>query len=196
VTDSRRPDAPTPPQQVREGLAREGLAPAAPRGYRLRMLLAQGTLLWEALWPALWPALGIAGLFLALALFDVLPLLPGWLHALTLAVFAAGLCLALWRRLAPLRLPSAEAARRRLEQDSGFAHRPLAALDDRLAEQPGDPQAAALWQAHRQRLLAQARRLRLLPPRAGWARVDGYGLRAVVGLLLVIAAASTGIAWV
>ena len=36
-------------------------------------------LAWERLWPALWPAVGAAGVYLLLALTDVLPLIAGWL---------------------------------------------------------------------------------------------------------------------
>ena len=49
----------------------------AVRNLGLRMALARATLAWELIWPAAWPAIGIAGVFLALALFDVLPMLPG-----------------------------------------------------------------------------------------------------------------------
>src|SRR3546814_11841163 len=62
-----------------------------------RLTLARLALIWERLWRALWPASGILGLFVVLALFDVLPLLPGWLHALALAALAAGFAYALWR---------------------------------------------------------------------------------------------------
>ena len=50
-------------------------------GLRGKLFLARVMLAWEALWPALWPSVGVACLFLSLALFDVLPILPGWLHA-------------------------------------------------------------------------------------------------------------------
>ena len=60
-------------------------------GLSRRLVLARAALIWEALWPAFWPLLGVCGLFLALALFDLLPLLPGWLHAGALAAFGAAL---------------------------------------------------------------------------------------------------------
>ena len=52
---------------------------------RFRLGLARGALAWEQIWPALWPAVGVAGLFIAIALFNVLPSLGGWLHALVLS---------------------------------------------------------------------------------------------------------------
>jgi hypothetical protein len=54
--------------------------PDAPPGLDGQLWLARGALFWEKLWPGLWPALGVTGLFLALALFDLLPGLPLWLH--------------------------------------------------------------------------------------------------------------------
>ncbi len=53
--------------------------PDAPFLTRLR--LARAALLWERVWPACWPALAVLGGFLVLGLFDLLPLLPGPLHA-------------------------------------------------------------------------------------------------------------------
>ena len=56
---------------------------------RFRLGLARATLAWEQIWPALWPATGIAGLFIAIALFNVLPSLGGWLHALVILLLFA-----------------------------------------------------------------------------------------------------------
>ena len=143
--------------------------PRPTRGLARRLVLARAALVWESLWPAFWPLLGICGLFLALALFDLLPLLPGWLHAGALAAFGAALLAALWHLIRNLSWPPVEAARRRLERDSGLPHRPLEALDDKLVAGRNDRGASALWQAHRQRILAQAAKLRVRPPRAGLA---------------------------
>jgi uncharacterized protein (TIGR02302 family) len=166
-----------------------------PRGIATRLALTRTVLLWERIWPALWPPIGIAALFLAAALFGLPSLLPGWLHLALLAVFAGACCFALWRAFSHLRLPGRVAAQRRLERDSELAHRPLAALDDRLAAGQRDAAAAALWEAHRRQLIEQARRLRLTLPRAGWGRVDHFGLRAVVGLLLLLAFVAGGGDW-
>ena len=38
---------------------------------RFRLGLARGALAWEQIWPAFWPAVGVAGLFIAIALFNV-----------------------------------------------------------------------------------------------------------------------------
>jgi len=159
---------------------------------RRRLRLAWLALAWEALWPALWPAAGVVGLFLVLALADVLPLLPGWLHALILVGLAAGLVRAGLHGAHRLRLPDAAAAQRRLERDSGFEHRPLTALDDDLAAGTEDPAAAALWQHHRARALAALKRLRVTLPRPGLARHDRLALRIALGTGLVAAVIAAG----
>lgn len=148
--------------------------------------LAQAGLLWERLWPALWPAVGVAGLFLVLALFDLPARLPAWFHALLLVAFAGIIGMLLWRGLRALARPSAAEARRRLETDSGLVHRPLALIGERLAGGAGDPMAEALWSLHRARLLSALGALRLRLPRAGLAAQDPRGLRAGLVLLLVI----------
>ncbi|MEE8623568.1 MAG: TIGR02302 family protein [Alphaproteobacteria bacterium] len=154
-----------------------------------RLWLARLALYWERLWPALWPAVGVCGLFLALALFDVLPRLPGWLHLLVLMGFGATFGFALWRAVSAHALPDAGRARRRLETQSGLAHRPLSVLKDRLAAGASDPDAQALWRLHRRRMLESVRNLRVGLPTAGLARRDPYALRGVLILVLAIAAA-------
>ena len=183
---NRKQTNPTPPRPGSSGTR---------ASFAGRLALARAALAWETFWPNFWPVAGIAGLFLALALFDVLPLLPGWLHAGVLGLFLIALLAVLWRGLRGLKPPSFEAARRRLERDSGLEHRPLVALDDRLATDPRDKAAAALWEAHRRRLLAQARHLTVNLPRAGLAKVDPMALRAGVFMLLAVAVTTGGQDW-
>ena len=128
----------------------------------------------------------LLALALGLALLDVLPLLPGWLHAAVLALFGAGLVASLvhaWRRF---KIPGRDAARHRLEQDSALAHRPLTALTDRQATGTGDQESVQLWQAHRRRLLAQATKLRLGWPRIDLTGLDPYALRGIALLILAV----------
>src|SRR3990172_7544089 len=122
-----------------------------PEGYERRLALARLALAWGGLWRAVWPASGLAGLFLALALVDWLTALPGWLHLFVLAASAAGIACLVWRERAELSLPTRESARRRLELRALVPHRPLAALEDRLAAGAGDPVAEAAWRLHRAR---------------------------------------------
>ncbi|GGJ25660.1 TIGR02302 family protein [Neoroseomonas lacus] len=150
-----------------------------------RTRLARLVLWWEAAWPALWPPLGVIGVFLLVALSGLPLLLPAALHALLLLGFAGALCWAGWRAGRMLRLPGAAAAERRLEQDSGLSHRPIATLGDRPTGD--DPVALALWEAHRRRAAARLASLRVMPPKPGLARRDRLALRG--GLVVALGAA-------
>jgi uncharacterized protein (TIGR02302 family) len=158
----------------------------APQLRRLagRRFLARTAILFEALWPALWLPLIVVGGFLALALLDLLPLLPGWLHvgflALVILVVVGLLIHGLWR----VRLPDDRQADRRLETQSGLIHRPLSVLTDKPATE--DASGLAVWQAHAARALNQIGRLRVGLPRPGLARRDPRALR--FGLLLAVIA--------
>lgn len=157
------------------------------RRYRLLLDLSKAALLWERLWPALWPVLGIAALFLAIALLDVLPALGPWLHAAAVLLFAGWLGLALrgvrrvWGDIDESR------ARHRLEQNSGLEHRPLTALEDRLFGSGGEA-TRALWQEHRRRMARAVESLSVSPPAPGVPRLDPWAVRAVALLALVVGA--------
>ncbi|HEX9809776.1 MAG TPA: TIGR02302 family protein [Alphaproteobacteria bacterium] len=173
-----------------------GPAPAAEdlRGLHLdrKLALARLALLWERLWPALWPAVGLGGVFIALALFDVLPYLPAWVHGAVLAAFVAAIAYASWQAAKALALPGRARARRRIEHASGLAHRPLSMLRDALATGGNDPETRALWKLHRLRTIARIRGLRVGLPAPGLARRDPWALR---GALLVVLAIAVTIAW-
>jgi len=161
-------------------------------GLRFRLLLrfAAFAVFWERLWPRLWPAACLVGGFVALGLLDVLPRLPGWLHAAVLGLFALGLVGALaWARPA-FREVGRAAAHRRLERDSDVHGRPLQALEDDIAAGRDDLLAEALWRRHRQRMAALVRSLRLRLPDTGLARHEPWGVRAGVLLLLAIGLAA------
>ena len=160
--------------------------------YRLLVRLAAAGLAWEALWPRLWPGVTLIGAGLAVALLDVLPLLPLWLHVGVLGAFAAALAAALAWAGTGLRRISRHQALRRIEQDSALSHRPLSALEDRQGAGVDDPLARLLWQRHQADLQAAGHRLRLNLPAPGVARLEPWGLRAAVLLLLVIAVAAGG----
>jgi uncharacterized protein (TIGR02302 family) len=170
-------------------------APIEPNRAARRLWLAAAALLWEGLWPALAPALAIVATFLVLALFDVPASLPGWLHAALLAAFAAAFIAALFMAFRELRLPRVALARRRIERESGLAHRPLTALEDKIASGTGDAASLALWQTHRRRMAEAARALRVGWPRAGFGARDRFGVRALLALLLVLGAVDAGPDW-
>ncbi len=176
----------TPPPELQRRLTR-------------RLKLARLALLWEFMWPALWPSWIALGVFLALALFDVPAMLPGWLQALELAALAATVAFNLAAVLRRFRPPSHEEARRRIETASRLAHRPLAALEDRLAGPSGSDgdggEAASLWQAHRARMTAAIQRLRIGRPRSLLALRDPHGLRVVLALALVAGVFVAGGDW-
>lgn len=157
-----------------------------------KLWLAWLALAWERAWPAVAPLFGVAGLFVAVALMDLLPALPGWLHSAILVAFAlAGLAAVAWG-FRTWRRPSAGEARRRLERVSSLPHRPLAVLDDHLATL-GDPQARALWEVHRRRAAAALAGLRAGVPHPRLPALDPHGLRSIVFLALVIGLAVGGL---
>ncbi len=162
---------------------------------RAKLWRARAALAWEHVWPALSPALAVVGLFAAVTFFDLLPRLPGWLHALVLVGFAAALVTALWRARRAFHLPEEDAGRRRLEVASGMAHRPLVTLNDSLSSGTRDAEAAALWQIHRDRVRAALARVRVGWPAPNLARRDPYALRAALLLLVVIALGFAGSDW-
>ncbi len=162
--------------------------------FATRLRFARAALMWERVWPACWPALAVFGSFCVLGLFDLLPRLPGLLHAGLLLGFGAGFVIAVAAATNTAVVPDRGAARRRIERASGLEHRPLQALADRPSTQL-DPQSTLLWQAHRQRMEAVARRLRIGLPVAGLAARDPWGLRAVLATLLLISAVDAGVDW-
>ncbi|MGE4218191.1 MAG: TIGR02302 family protein [Alphaproteobacteria bacterium] len=158
-----------------------------------RLILSWAALAWERLWPALWPAVGVSGLFLLLALLDLLPALPGWLHAIVLVLLAAGIVEGLRRGLRGLHLPDRKAALRRLERVNALRHRPLQTLEDRLpGGRPADPAARALWAEHQARMRAAVAKLRVGAPSPKLYRHDPFALRLMLGLGLFLAVLLAG----
>ncbi|MDN3565728.1 DUF4175 family protein [Paeniroseomonas aquatica] len=159
-----------------------------------RRRLARLALWWEDVWPRLWPALAVLGLFLIVAMVDLLPRLPGPAHALVLGGFAVALGLVAWRAFRGFAPPGAAAAERRLEKASGLRHRPLAALAD--TPSGDDPAALALWRVHQQRAAAQIERLKVGMPRPGLPARDPRALRGalVLGVLAALTLAGGEVA--
>ncbi len=178
---------------------------AAPRPGSRRRLPGNGdpaavawawlVLLAERLWPMLWPLAALAGLFLAVALFDILPVLPGWLHLGLLIVGAVVAMGVLGRTVLQLGLPSRHAARRRVETDSGLAHRPLSTARDAQALGTDDPESRRLWHLHHDRQRNRLGRLRAAVPALGLVDHDPYALRGIVLLLVAIAVIGTPGDW-
>ncbi len=156
------------------------------------MRLASLALWWERAWPALWPATATLGIFLVVSVFDIWRLAPAWLHLALLLVVAATLVLALTRALGAMAWPRRREVRRRTEIKNGLAHRPLETLADRIAGDGSDAATTALWALHRERMARAAREIHTGWPRAGLGRRDPRGLRATLGLVLVVGLVGAG----
>jgi uncharacterized protein (TIGR02302 family) len=148
--------------------------------------IAEGTLWAESIAAAYWPVPTLAGAFVALALLGIPQALPGWTHCLLLAAFAVGLGVLIVAGARSHVRPTRADAIRRLERDSGLAHRPFETLTDRPAGNPGQV-ALALWRIHQERRRAEVGRLRVSAPRPGLSARDPWALRLLVCLMVVVA---------
>jgi hypothetical protein len=134
-------------------------------------------LIWaETLAQAAAPAAFLLLAYLAAALFG---LASPWLFA-TLLLLAI---LSLAYGLATARRPTRQLVDRRIEAASGLKHRPLATLEDEPEDD--NPIAAAIWQAHRRRILATISAARIGPPAPDAALRDPWALRGLLLLLLL-----------
>ncbi|MCW5696232.1 MAG: TIGR02302 family protein [Bauldia sp.] len=146
---------------------------------------ARWVLLWESLWPRLVPLLLVAALFLAVSWFGLWAVMAGWVRIAVLAAFGLGAVAALVP-LAGLRWPKRAAALARVERVTGSLHHGATAALDRMAP-ANDATTRALWQIHRQRLLAGIGRVRSGTPAPGVARRDPFAIRYLVILILAVA---------
>jgi len=152
---------------------------------------ARGSLLWERLWPALAVLATALGLFLAFSWAGLWLVLPPLARAICLIVFVIVTAVAA-APLTMLRLPSVADGLRRLDRNSGQTHRPATAVIDEIAANQHDPIAQALWQAHVERALLSARKLKAGWPSPRLARRDPMALRALVLILAVAAFFAAG----
>ncbi|MEM6464116.1 MAG: TIGR02302 family protein [Pseudomonadota bacterium] len=138
----------------------------------------------ENIWVRLLPALCVVAIFMSLSWFGYFRSVPDWLRLVSLAVFGLALVGSMVL-LRGLRWPGRFSALDRLEKDNSIEHQALAAQSDSVATE--DPYARALWHAHQKRMAARIDAIRVRAPRPDTPRVDPYGLRALVLLLLVVA---------
>ncbi|WP_430431422.1 DUF4175 domain-containing protein [Oceanicaulis sp.] len=141
---------------------------------------ARAALLWERAAPVLIGPAALLGLYLTLAVFGVFERLgdPWRLISLALTLGAAAAFIR-WR-LPAFSWPDQTEIERRIEDDSGLTDRPFEALRDVPAS--GDP---ALWDAHITRMQARLAHATARRPKSAWGRLDPYGLRASVILVLI-----------
>jgi hypothetical protein len=166
--------------------------PRQGRAFRQRLALARAALGFERLWPALWPALAVLSAFLVVSLLGLWSWLPGWLHAIGLAAFAAGLVWALVRARSAMRWPDPSSGLGRLETVNRLPHQPLRSLGDRLSGGGRDPGTLLLWRRHQERLERMLHGLKIGLPRSDLPRRDPWALRAALLLLLVVALVEAG----
>ena len=145
---------------------------------------ARGSLLWEGLWPALASVAIVLGLFLAFSWAGLWLMLPPLARAIGLVIFGLLLIVAAVP-LAILRVPSVNDGLRRLDRRSGEIHRPATAVSDHIAANGSDPVAQALWQAHVERALLSARKIKAGWPMPRLSLRDPMALRALVSILVV-----------
>ncbi len=134
---------------------------------------------------AFWPLLTLLGFAYAALAFGALAALPpSWAMATMggLGLLAAGLLVAGLRRFS---LPSRAQALEKL--DETLENHPIASLQDSPAINQQDPFARALWQAHIDQMMAEAKAARPPMPAPDLPRHDRAGLR-LLALTGVVAA--------
>ncbi len=147
-------------------------------------MAAKWVLFIEALLPRLlWPV-SVLLAFLAISWFGTFHHLPALATRLILAAFALGLLYSL-KDLTSLHWPTNAEADQRLEKHNGLAHQAVSVLSDKPAI--NNPAANALWEAHRQRLAKEVRRLEAGSPTPGISKYDPYGLRILPVMAAFIA---------
>jgi Domain of unknown function (DUF4175) len=149
------------------------------------LIQARLALLWECLAPALWPAFLLVGLYAAISIFGIWDQLGDPWRALTYISVVGISAWIGWKRWQAIDWPDYEDAARRVEADSGISARPHEALADRPAD--ASPEAQAVWLAHQRRMAERLKGAYARRPHAAWARIDGWGLRG--GVLVLIATA-------
>jgi uncharacterized protein (TIGR02302 family) len=151
---------------------------------------SRAVLLWERLEAAFWKPAALALGFGALAVTGFPAALGPWPQTALLALAAIAFLSLIADGVRRLKAPSLAESRRRIEQVNALDHRPLESLADRPSSD--DPVALAVWEAHRARLQARLKALRVGPPRPQLAARDPRGLRIAAAFLLVLALAATG----
>lgn len=157
---------------------------AATIGERLAraLLRARLALVWERLWPPFAGILTVGGLFLAVSWAGLWFLAPPLGRAAGLALFAGMAIAAAWP-LVRVRFPSRADALRRLDLNSGIAHRPVTTLTEKPADLR-DQASEALWRAHLARTLAAVKNVRAGWPMPRLSLRDPWALRALVVILM------------
>ncbi len=156
-------------------------------------LFRAGLILWtERLLSVFWPFLSALAAGLALALTGLLPELPGYAHAVVLAVIAVALVALFWGGVKRFSAPSSAVILHHLERANRLEHRPLQTLEDRVAGDGNDPAMQALWALHQKRAAEKAKGLAGGEPNARLSKRDPFALRAIAATVLVMAFLAAG----
>ena len=150
---------------------------------------AKYAIAWEGAWPILARLFIVIGLFLVVSWAGLWLALPFLARAVGLILFTLMALVAAWP-LVWFRWPSRGEALLRLDRGSGVPHRPATTLSDTLTTH--DPVSVALWQAQRERMLAQVKRIRAGLPSPRLPIHDPWALRALVGVMLFAAFIAAG----
>lgn len=162
------------------------------RRIRLKTGLARRIIALERLLSVCWPMIAVMFGFLALALMEIPQEIGeqfgGWVHAAILALFLAAFLYTARRAVTGYHGPSERDAGRRVEEVSGYSHRPISSFDDELATRSGSNAAGteALWRTYRNRLAENLKDMRAGAPRPVLPYVDQFGIRSIVSLGLII----------
>ncbi|PSH59102.1 TIGR02302 family protein [Phyllobacterium sophorae] len=149
------------------------------------------TVVLERLWPLLLPLLLVIAIFLCLSWFGIFRMIPDLVRFAVLGLFALSLPACLYL-LSKFRLPGHTEISRRLESVNTLDHQPITVQSEELATNANDPFAQALWNEHRKRMAERLRDLKSGLPQTRIPERDPWALRAVVGLLFVVAFAFSG----
>lgn len=161
-----------------------GKAPALTGAFARKVRLSAWSLAFERFWPRLWVLLGLTALFVIVSLSGLWSLAPDWIHVILLAAFAlAAIAAAVFAVRVPW--PTRDEAIRRIERRSGIAHRPASSYEDTLNADGSTTETKLLWQAHRERLAAAIKKLRVGRPSPRADRFDPFAVRALALLMLI-----------
>jgi len=112
----------------------------------------------------------------------------------TLILYVVGSLWLVWKDGRKFRWPQRREVDRRLEETSKLDHRPLTAIEDKLAN-PEEHGARTLWSRGKSRALATVYKLRTPRPRPIMATQDPMALRVLAVLIVIIGAIVAGPAW-
>ena len=170
-----------------------GFGPHAAERLLIRKIwLARATLAIERLAPAALPVIGLLGIYLTAAFFGLFTVMPWTVQALILAATITAMGLVLDAGLKDFSWPTVMDGERRLERDSGLAHRPISERGDRMIGH--DPMSELLWRRHQARTLP-LNRLAVAWPDAHLERRDPKNLRLFLLIALTAGWIAAGHDW-